>query len=1211
MRIICWTILTAACALSANTAEAVVDIDALCPPRAETAARFKAGSYPPAARPYREAAKMAYRYMVSLPAMTTLVETGRPNQKYQHNAYVSKTHAAHIEAMLDWMRLEPEMRETAMRFAKASAEFLLKELEPGDAPLAFWPPTYGRKPLEFDPKTDGPYKKPSMIGNEPEGAVKYRGEVMLLYPATVGIAFVDYWRETRDGRFLAAAGGMAETYLKTRREDGSWPLKMKLATGETVGENTLVPTRPLELFEKLFDATGEAKWRAAADGCFAWLEAHPLRDWNWDGQFEDIKPEKPYKNPTKHNAVDTMLYILKRFPGDRKRLATCRKILEFCEKRFVVWEAPVNHSAWPTPCVLEQYSCFTPIDASSAKMIRAYLAMYRAEGRIEDLGKAKALADTVTRVQKPSGRIPTFWEGVDTGDSGLSAERYDWLNCMAAAAAALVELAKTDAANGGADWPVARRFDGDHLLRVALPMGGIGCGSVSLSGRGELVDWEIMNRANKNMGEYGRWSDVRTFFAIRVKGAGHESTTMLAGPLHPTELYESEGSCVTLAGLPRFRNASFEGAFPFGTVHLEDRDLPVKVRIRGFSPFVPGDSEASSLPVASLEYDVENLSGEPLEVSVAAFVRNFVGNDGLPVGFDNGRHYPYSTGEKGNHTVFREGAGVRGVMCLSDGVATNSPAWGTFALSTSDREGSLTFRESFVPNSWNRTVLDFWDDLSDDGELNPRKSGGGDPHGGLCLKKTVPAGGVVPFRFAFTWRFPNRPAWGDDKTLVGNWYSIRYADAWDAAEKIVPRLGELEAKSLAFTRKVLAVDAPAEVKEAALSNLAVLKSQTMFRVPSGHLLGWEGVFNHKGSCMGSCTHVWNYENAVACLFPGLARSMRDVEFNCAMDPESGAMDFRVALPLGSKRGGHVAADGQMGCIMKVYRDWRICGDDEWLAALWPKVKKALSFAWIPAEKWTWKQKWVKGGWDVGKSGLMDGEQHNTMDVNYYGPNPQMGFWYLGALRAAEEMAKAMKDDAFAKECRKIYEKGARRIDAELFNGDYYEQRITEGHGELPYQLGKCCLVDQLVGQQMAHICGLGDLAKRENLRKTCESIMRWNFLPDFYRHFNNMRTFCAGDEAGLIMGSWPRGRLKTPFPYFGEVMTGFEYVAAAEMVFQGMDDDALKVVKAVRDRYDGLKRNPFSEAECGHNYARSMASWNVLLAWIEMHGGRPEDLIWK
>ena len=128
MRVPCGAVLAAAAAvcfsssIAEPTSSPCIPIDALCPPRAETAARFKAGSYPPAARPYREAAKMAYRYMVSLPAMTALVETGKPNQKYQHNAYVSKTHATHIKAMLTWMRLEPGMRETAMRFARMARD---------------------------------------------------------------------------------------------------------------------------------------------------------------------------------------------------------------------------------------------------------------------------------------------------------------------------------------------------------------------------------------------------------------------------------------------------------------------------------------------------------------------------------------------------------------------------------------------------------------------------------------------------------------------------------------------------------------------------------------------------------------------------------------------------------------------------------------------------------------------------------------------------------------------------------------------------------------------------------------------------------------------------------------------------------------------------------------------------------------------------------
>ena len=756
-------------------------------------------------------------------------------------------------------------------------------------------------------------------------------------------------------------------------------------------------------------------------------------------------------------------------------------------------------------------------------------------------------------------------------------------------------------------WPSIKHFEGATLRRVALPLGGTGCGSISLDGRGELVDWEIMNRPNKTCnGAAGIGGAIgRTFFAIHAKSPSRSWTKMLAGPVPDDQYYGSgHGSIYPQAGLPRFSVASFDAAFPFGTVHLSDPSMPVKVDIKGFSPFTPGDSASSCLPVASLEYEVENLSGEPLEVSVCAYVRNISGNDGR-------EPFNPSHKEKPNKIYYREAGGLRGLFCPSGGVPEKHPAFGSFALATPDA-GSVTYTEALVPNSWNRTILDFWDDLSDDGGLMKRPAAGNDAfRGGICLKKPVPAGATVSFRWAFAWNFPNMTAWGDDGAIVGNWYSQFYKDGWDAAVKIVPRLPGLEARSLAFTRKILALDAPAEIKEAALSNLAVLKSQTVFRIPSGHLLGWEGVSEHSGSCKGTCTHVWNYENAVACLFPDLSRTMRDVEFNRALDKSNGAMDFRVDLPFGPKRNHRVAADGQMGCVMKAYRDWKISGDGKWLAAIWPNVRKALEFAWIPAEKWTWNAKWRKGGWDVGKSGLMDGEQHNTMDVNYYGPNPQMGFWYLGALRAAEEMAKAVGDAAFAAECRAIYEKGSKRIDEELFNGDYYVQRITPGHGELPYQLGECCLVDQLVGQQMAHLWGLGDLAKRENLRKTCESIAKWNYVESFSGHFNNMRVYGAGNEAGTLMGSWPRGRLKVPFPYFGEVMTGFEYVAAAEMIFQGLDAEGLRTVKAVRDRHDGARRNPFDEPECGHNYARSMASWNCLLAWLATHGGDPASVIFN
>jgi len=223
----------------------------------------------------------------------------------------------------------------------------------------------------------------------------------------------------------------------------------------------------------------------------------------------------------------------------------------------------------------------------------------------------------------------------------------------------------------------------------------------------------------------------------------------------------------------------------------------------------------------------------------------------------------------------------------------------------------------------------------------------------------------------------------------------------------------------------------------------------------------------------------------------------------------------------------------------------------------------------------------------------------------------MSFWYLGALRAAEEMAVAMKDREFAVKCRSLFEAGSAWVDANLFNGEYYEHKITDpetfeflpedSERIPPYQLGKGCLVDQLVGQYMAHLCGLGYLGDKEHICTTLASIMKYNWQENLRDRFNNMRSYVFADESCLLMASWPKGRLEVPFPYFPEAMTGFEYAAAVGMIYEGMEADGLKCISAIRDRFDGAGRNPFSEPECGHHYARSMASWAAVPALGDFH----------
>ncbi|SPE33483.1 conserved hypothetical protein [Candidatus Sulfopaludibacter sp. SbA3] len=186
------------------------------------------------------------------------------------------------------------------------------------------------------------------------------------------------------------------------------------------------------------------------------------------------------------------------------------------------------------------------------------------------------------------------------------------------------------------------------------------------------------------------------------------------------------------------------------------------------------------------------------------------------------------------------------------------------------------------------------------------------------------------------------------------------------------------------------------------------------------------------------------------------------------------------------------------------------------------------------------------------------------------------------------------------------------IDQHLFNGEYYVQQVhgipreqiakgliagmgAEDPAHPDYQLGDGCLVDQLVGQYAATFAGLGHLVDADHIRKTLQSIYKYNYKRSMTRHDNVQRTFALNDEGALVICDYGKGtRPEVPFPYFAEVMTGFEYSAAMLMLAYGMGKEGVECIENIRKRYDGERRNPWDESECGPHYARAMAAWTAI-----------------
>ncbi len=430
------------------------------------------------------------------------------------------------------------------------------------------------------------------------------------------------------------------------------------------------------------------------------------------------------------------------------------------------------------------------------------------------------------------------------------------------------------------------------------------------------------------------------------------------------------------------------------------------------------------------------------------------------------------------------------------------------------------------------------------------------------------------FKFVLAWFFPNYEH--------GHEYANRFKNAADVAHYVLDNHERLAGDTRNWHRTFYEDSTlPHWLLFRLHSTVCNLSTGTCHWWKSGRFWGWEGV----GCCEGTCTHVWNYAHALARLFPELERSVREMQdFGQGFDSQSGLVGFR------SNRA--YAADGQCGTVLKAYREHIMSADNTFLKRNWPSIKKALEFSIVR---------------DGNDDGLIEISQHNTFDINFEGANTFVGSLYLAALRAGEEMAKDMKDEDFAKRCRKIFESGKRLTLERLWDGEYFIQEVDlKKYPKFQYEKG--CLSDQLFGQGWAHHTGLGYIYPPENVKKALQSVWKYNWTPDIGPYNVNHkpeRWFASPGEPGLFTCTWPKTEyIAEGVRYKNEIWTGIEYQVAGHMVWEDMIDEAFAICYGIEQRYHPARHNPYNEVECGDHYARAFASWGVYtaLAGYEYHG---------
>ena len=724
-----------------------------------------------------------------------------------------------------------------------------------------------------------------------------------------------------------------------------------------------------------------------------------------------------------------------------------------------------------------------------------------------------------------------------------------------------------------------KSYSGDELLTIGMPCGGLAAGQLYVRGDGSLANWWIANDAyNTGYGidslirfktAMGPWKVCyQTFRPASYVDQGFMISTTTAGRTLSARLDQSG-----------FDDIHFTGEYPVASISYASRSraLPVQVSERVFSPFIPMNARESATPGTVLQYTVTNITQRPVTVKLAGWLQNFV-CDEIRKDF-SGDHFNAVAKTAGRYSV---------EMSLVPGKNPDPvrpfpgvhPYFGNMSLSMLSSDGYAD-ADYTGPGDENR-------------QDSFRAAASDTLRGSVGTSFILGPGQSRQVTFLLTWYFPNRPSYyaGSDVTdilpndwnealptkgvtILGNMYANWYHGSQEVADWLQHNLDRLTATTFLFHDAYYNNNTlPPWLVRRLMMPLSTLSTETCQWWGNGKFWAWEGV----GSCVGTCTHVWNYEQGLAHLFPDLERNIRE---RTDLD-----LSFQKDGSILSRNGwGGVLIDGDAGTVLKCWREYLNSADPVFLMRNWDRIKRAVVFLM---------------GQDGNADGIIDTTQANTFDISFWGANTYVGSLYLAAVRAGEKMAVLMHDTAFVKKCDSVAAAGSANSVARLWNGKYFIQQVDlKEHPKYQYATG--CLSDQLFGQTWAHMYGLGYLYPKDKAQQAIRSVWNFNWAPDVATQ-NKVhppeRTYADAGEAGLLVCTWPLSTHpgEDGVRYRDEVWTGSEYQAATDMIYENMISEGLSVVKGLDNRYQPAKHNPWNEIECGDHYARALASWGVLLA---------------
>lgn len=739
------------------------------------------------------------------------------------------------------------------------------------------------------------------------------------------------------------------------------------------------------------------------------------------------------------------------------------------------------------------------------------------------------------------------------------------------------------------------KYTGEALRACEFPLGPIGQGSIAIGGDGGLRQWQINNKVAHDA------HVPDSFFAIRVDSGGSSKAVVLqSNALYDDSKFQPSpyisdhvipaASKQLLKDLPGVKSLEITAKFPTVQVDYTSDEVPVKVQLEAFSPKVPLNSTQSGVPVVVYNFTVTNTGTQAAKVTLMGTLQNIAGWNC----YDAITSEVAAKGYGGNINALYTSGKLYGIDMCNPSLQSNQAFNGHVALAFLKQ-----------PNDQFSTMLQFdsakelWKyftgaGLPGQGHLGPSVAGK-TWNGAAACERTVEAGKSTTFTYMLAWHFPNRyrdwPLYTsipNTPLYVGNRYNKIWKTVTEVLEYTANNYSGIYTLTVRFRDAMFNTTMHWQYVDSAANRISVLNSPTCFWSEDGNMYAFEGCSKDAGCCPLNCTHVWNYEQCLAKLFPDVERTMREIDLLHQINPY-GVVPSRTSCPLELRRvweqwenystyasSTNICVDGEMGTVLKTYREIKQGAPRAWFDKMWNPVKKIMN---------RWMNELDKG------DGLITGAQPNTYDRATYGVTTFIGTYYLCGLRATEEMAKMQGDTALQTLCNSRFKIGSGNLDKACFsNGKWYTQLVDPAHQvEL---LTDATFMDALIGQWWAHSLGLGYLLPAAHIQSSLKYAATKNYCASFDPAKQYPRKFADQRDSGYFLAHWDEGPPKNQLLYSNEFCwSGVLHAFIGLCLYEGLGDIALTAVTTLRQCYDGTRRSPWNEIECGDFYARAMSAF--------------------